>query len=46
MIHDRQITIFVGNSRRNTSWKQTVLTVSELYNRLSVPVRGAETQAA
>ena len=46
MKHDRQITISVGNSRRDTSWKQTVLTVSELYTRLSAPVRGTETQAA
>lgn len=46
MKHDRQITISVGNNRRDTSWKQTVLTVTELYNRLSVPVRGTETQAA
>lgn len=46
MTHDRQITISVGNSRRDTAWKQTALTVSELYDRLRVPVRGTETQAA
>lgn len=43
MTHDRQIIISTGNSRRDLTWKQTVLTVSELYTRLSTPVRGAET---
>lgn len=43
MTHDRQITLSVGNNRRDTSWKQTALTVSELYERLSIPVRGTET---
>ena len=43
MTHDRQITISVGNNRRDMVWKQTVLTVDELYKRLSTPVRGAET---
>ena len=43
MKYDRQIIISTGNSRRDLIWKQTVLTVSELYTRLSTPVRGAET---
>lgn len=43
MNYDRQITISVGNNRRDMVWKQTVLTVDELYKRLSTPVRGTET---
>ena len=43
MNHDRQIIISTGNSRRDLIWKQTTLTVSELYTRLSTPVRGTET---
>ena len=35
MNYDRQITISVGNNRRDMVWKQTVLTVEELYKRLS-----------
>lgn len=43
MNYDRQIIISTGNSRRDLIWKQTTLTVSELYTRLSTPVRGTET---
>ena len=43
MNYDRQITISVGNNRRDMVWKQMVLSVEELYKRLSTPVRGAET---
>lgn len=43
MEHDRQIIISTGNSRRDLMWKQTVLTIEELYTRLSTPVRGTET---
>ena len=43
MKYDRQIIISTGNSRRDLIWKQTTLTVSELYTRLSTPVRGTET---
>ena len=43
MNYDRQITISVGNNRRDMVWKQTVLTAEELYKRLSTPVRGTET---
>ena len=46
MKHDRQITISVGSNRRDIAWRQTVLTVSELYSRLSMPVRGTETLSA
>jgi len=45
MNHDRQIKISVGNNRRDLNWKQTVLTVSELYDRLHNPSRGVETVA-
>lgn len=41
--HDRQINISVGINRRDINWVQTSLTVSELYERLSTPVRGTET---
>ncbi len=43
MTHDRQITISVGNNRHSVSWSKTTMLVSEMYNRLSLPVRGAET---
>lgn len=43
MKYDRQIIISTGNSRRDLTWKQTTLTVSELYSRLSTPIRGTET---
>lgn len=43
MKYDRQIIISTGNSRRDLTWKQTTMTVSELYTRLSTPVRGTET---
>ena len=43
MNYDRQITISVGNNRRDMVCKQTVLTVEELYKRLSTLVRGTET---
>lgn len=43
MKHDRQIIISTGNSRKDLAWKQTTLSVAELYTRLSTPVRGTET---
>ncbi len=46
MNHDRKIIISTGNSRRDLIWKQTTLTVSELYTRLFTPVRGTETLQA
>ena len=42
MNNDRKIIISVGNSRRDLNWKQTALTVSELYERLRNPVRSTE----
>ncbi len=41
--YDRTITISTGNSRRDLAWKQTIITISELYDRLRVPIRGSET---
>ena len=41
--NDRQIVISTGNSRKDLTWKQTILTVSELYTRLSTPIKSAET---
>lgn len=43
MKNDRQIIISTGNSRKDLMWKQTTLSVSELYTRLSTPTRGTET---
>lgn len=45
MLHDRQITITVGASRRATQWQPQTILLSELYTRLGVPARGAETLA-
>ncbi len=46
MIHDRKITITAGASRKATVWTPQSLMLSELYERLRVPVRGTETRAA
>lgn len=46
MIHDRQITLSVGNNRRDIAWRQTAITISELYDRLGSPVRSTESLAA
>lgn len=45
MLHDRQITITVGTSRRATQWQPQTMLLSELYTRLGVPARGSETLA-
>lgn len=45
MQHDRQITIAVGASRRAVQWQPQTMLLSELYTRLSVPARGAESLA-
>ena len=45
MSYDRQITITVGASRRATQWQPQTMLLSELYTRLSVPARGAESLA-
>ena len=46
MLYDRQITISVGRSRKETNWQGQTLALSELYQRLSTPARSTETQAA
>lgn len=45
MLYDRQITITAGASRRATNWQPQTMRLSELYTRLGVPARGAETLA-
>ena len=45
MTHDRQIIISVGNNRRDLAWKQTAMSVSDLYARLGNPIRSTETLA-
>ena len=46
MLHDRQITISVGASRKAVQWQPQTMKLSEFYTRLSVPARGKETLAA
>lgn len=46
MTNDRQITISVGTSRRAARWQAQTMRISELYARLSTPVRSTETMAA
>ena len=43
MQYDRTITITVGASRRATHWQPQSLRISELYEKLRLPARGAET---
>lgn len=45
MQNDRKINIASGTSRRATLWTTQALMVSELWERLKVPVRSAETLA-
>lgn len=45
MQHDRQITVTVGASRRAVQWQPQTMLLSELYTRLGVPARGAESLA-
>lgn len=45
MINDRKITISAGASRKAARWTPQVLMLSELWDRLRTPARGAETQA-
>ena len=45
MLHDRQITISVGASRKAVQWQPQTMKLSEFYTRLSVPARGKETLA-
>ena len=46
MQFDRKITITVGESRKSVRWQPQTLWLSELYDRLKVPARGAESYAA
>ena len=43
MKYDRKISISVGQSRKATIWNRQELLLSELWDRLRVPMRGAET---
>lgn len=43
--HDKQLNVVIGNSRKATAWNLLTLTVSELYSRLEMPIRGTETVA-
>lgn len=45
MKHDRQIVISVGTNRRDLNWRQTALTVAELYERLRNPIKSIESYA-
>lgn len=45
MNNDRKITITTGASRKSTTWLAQTLYISELYEKLSIPARGTETQA-
>ena len=42
MQYDRQITVTVGASRKAVLWQPQTMLLSELYTRLGVPARGAE----
>ena len=44
--NDRQITISAAGSRNATKWPSQRLYISELYDKLSVPVRSTETLTA
>lgn len=43
MLHDRTITLSVGNHRRSLQWRRQTMALSQLYEKLRVPVRGEET---
>lgn len=43
---NRILTISTGINRKDTHWKQQTLTVSELFEKLKIPVHGTETHAA
>ena len=44
MLYDKWITISVGESRRSISWRPQRLRLSEFYEKLRTPARGAERQ--
>lgn len=43
--NDRAITISTGESRQSTSWRRQSLSLGDLYDRISRPVRGQERMA-
>lgn len=43
--YNRQLTISIGNNRKDMNWKRQTLSVSELWEKLKVPSRGTETTA-
>ncbi len=43
--NDRQITISVGNSRKDMNWKPQIISLSDLWEKLKTPLRGTETIA-
>ena len=43
--YDRQLTISIGNSRKDTNWKSLTLSVGDLWEKLKTPARGTETLA-
>lgn len=45
MNNDRSIIISVGTNRRDLNWRQTALSVSQLYERLKTPTKSLETYA-
>lgn len=45
MNNDRNIIISVGTNRRDLTWRQTALSVSELYERLKKPTKSTESYA-
>ena len=45
MIHDRQISISIGQSRTATVWKPQQFSIAEFYARLEMPQRSVETLA-
>lgn len=43
MLHDRQITITVGNNRKSMNWQPQTIMLSEFYEKLRIPNRSTET---
>lgn len=43
MINDRQITISTAGSRKSTVWQPQAMRISELWDKLRIPLRGKET---
>ena len=43
MLHDRQITITVGNNRKSINWQPQTIMLSEFYEKLRIPNRSTET---